>query len=97
MLYLPARVSLTILTRSGTAYGDRLLPQPVFCFRLSWTIASLFSLASTNWQHELADLQVVSASITAEESPGVTTCYQSPVRLRFYRLSFQRQDFGQRP
>ncbi len=58
---------------------------------------SFSALASTNWQHELANLRVVSASITTEESPGVTICYQSPVRLRFYRLSLQRQDLSQRP
>jgi len=49
---------------------------------------SFFSLASTNWQHELADLEVASVRITADGRKGGASCYQSPVRLRFYRLDF---------
>jgi hypothetical protein len=41
-------------------------------------------------------LEVASPLITADGGRGVASCYQSPVRLRFYRLDFQRQDLGQR-
>jgi hypothetical protein len=56
---------------------------------------SFSSLASTNWQHELADLEVASARIAADGGKAVEGGYQSAVRLRFYRLEFQRQDLGQ--
>jgi hypothetical protein len=99
MLYRPTRVSLTVFTRSGRAYSGRLLtPLARAGFLLSPLVEnrqSFSALASTNWQHELADLEVVSASITAEEGPGVASCYRSPVRLRFFRLDFPRQGLGQ--
>jgi hypothetical protein len=58
---------------------------------------SFFALASTNWQHELADREVTSARITADDGKEIASHYQSPpVRVRFYRLDFQRQDLGQR-
>jgi hypothetical protein len=53
----------------------------------------LFALASTNWQQELAGLEVASVRITADGGKEAASCYQSPVRLRFYRLDFQRQDW----
>jgi hypothetical protein len=57
---------------------------------------SFFALASTNWQHELAGLEVASVRITTDGGKAAASCYQSPpVRLRFYRLDFQRQDLGQ--
>ena len=100
MLYRPTRVSLTVFTRSGKAYSGRIITAMARGgFLLSPLVEnrqSFSALASTSWQHELADLEVVSASITAEEGPGVASCYQSPVRLRFYRLDFPRQDLGQR-
>jgi hypothetical protein len=55
---------------------------------------SFFSLASTNWQRDLADLEVASALISADGGGGVASGYQSPMRLRFYRLNFQRQDLS---
>jgi ribosomal protein L25 (general stress protein Ctc) len=57
---------------------------------------SFSALASTNWEHELADLDVTSARITADGGTAVASYYQSsPVRVRFYHLDFQRQDLGQ--
>jgi hypothetical protein len=101
MLYRPTRVSLTVFTRSGRTYGGRLLTSTARAgFLLSPVVEnrqSFSALASANWQHELADLEVASARITADGERGVASCYQSPVRLRFYRLDFQRQDLGQRP
>jgi hypothetical protein len=100
MLYRPPRVSLALFTRSGRAYGGRLLPAEARAgFLLSPVVEnrqSFFALASTNWQHELADLEVASARITTDGGSAVASRYQSPpVRARFYRLDFQRQDLGQ--
>ena len=100
MLYRPPRVSLTLFTRSGRTYGGRLLTAVARAgFLLSPAVEnrqSFFALASTNWQHELADLEVTSARITTDGGRGVTSQYKSPVRVRFYRLDFQRQDLSQR-
>jgi hypothetical protein len=100
MLYRPPRVALNIVTRSGRTYSGRLLPAVARAgFLLSPVVEnreSFFALASTNWQHELADLEVTSARITTDGGRGVTSQYKSPVRVRFYRLDFQRQDLSQR-
>jgi hypothetical protein len=94
-LYRPPRVSLTLFTRSGkTVSGDLLTATARSGFLLSPVVGnrqSFSALTSTNWQHELADLEVVSVSIT-----GGGSHYQSPVRLQFYRLDFPRQDLGRR-
>ena len=99
MLYRPPRVWLTVVARGGM-YSGRLLPAEARAgFLLSPVVEnrqSFFALASTNWQHELADLEVTSASITTDGGRGVTSQYKSPVRVRFYRLDFQRQDLSQR-
>jgi hypothetical protein len=99
MVYRPTRVFLTVFTRSGRAYAGRLIPAMARAgFLLSPLVEnhqSFSSLASTNWQHELADLEVASARIAADGGKGVEGGYQSAVRLRFYRLEFQRQDLGQ--
>jgi hypothetical protein len=97
MLYRPPRVSLILSNRSGGVYSSRLLPAEARAgFLLSPVVAdrqSFFALASTNWQHELANLEVASARITAEGGREVASHYQSPpVRVRFYRLDFQRQE-----
>lgn len=101
MLYRPTRVSLTVSTRSGRTYSGRLLTSTARAgFLLSPVVEnrqSFSGLASTNWQHELADLEGASARITADSGTGVASYYQSPIRLRFYRLDFQHQDLGQRP
>jgi len=95
MVYRPTRVFLTVFTRSGRAYAGRLIPAMARAgFLLSPFVEnrqSFSSLASTNWQHELADLEVASARIAADGGKGVEGGYQSAVRLRFYRLEFQRQ------
>ena len=101
MLYRPPRVSLTVFTRSGKAYGGRMITATARGgFLLSPFIEnrqSFFSLASTNWQHELADLEMTSARITTDGGREVARQYKSPpVRVGFYRLDFQRQDLGQR-
>ena len=100
-LYRPQPVSLSLVTRSGRAFGGRLLPAVARAgFLLSPVVEnrqSFFALASTNWQHELADLEVTSARVTTDVGRGEASQYKSPLRVRFYRLDFQRQDLGQRP
>src|SRR5439155_18902653 len=100
MLYRPPRVSLALVSRNGRAYGGRLLPGEARAgFLISPVVEnrqSFFALGSTNWQHEMADLEVASARITADGWSRVANRYQSPpVRVRFYRLDFQRQDLNQ--
>ena len=100
MLYRPAGVSLSVSTRSGRGYSGRLLSAVARTgFLLSPVIEnrqSFFALASTNWQHELAHLEVTSARITTDGGRGVASQYKSPpVRVRFYRLDFPRQDLAQ--
>jgi DNA-binding beta-propeller fold protein YncE len=99
ILYRPTRVSLTLFTRSGKTYDGRLITATARSgFLLSPVVEnshSFFALASTNWQHELAGLEVTSALITTDG--GGTKCYQSPVQLHFYRLDFQRQDLSHLP
>jgi hypothetical protein len=115
MVYRPPRVLIRLFTRSGRVHGGRLLPAEARAgFLLSPVVEnrqSFFALASTNWQHELAGLEVTSARISTDRGrrvgqvnmPPITdqlivaSRYQSPpVRVRFYRLDFQRQDLGQR-
>jgi len=100
MLYRPPRASLTVLTRNGRAYGGRLVPGEARAgFLLSPVVEnrqSFFALASTNWQRELADLEVASVRISVVGGAEIANRYQSPpVRVRFYCLDFQRQDLGQ--
>jgi hypothetical protein len=114
MVYRPPRVLIRLFTRSGRVHGGRLLPAEARAgFLLSPVVEnrqSFFALASTNWLHELAGLEVTSARISTDRGrrvgqvnmPPITdqlivaSRYQSPpVRVRFYRLDFQRQDLGQ--
>jgi len=100
MLYRPPHLSLTVLTRNGRGYGGRLVPGEARAgFLLSPVVEnrqSFFALASTNWQRELADLEVASVRISVVGGAEIANRYQSPpVRVRFYRLDFQRQDLGQ--
>ena len=100
MFYRPPRVWLTVVTRSERMegmYSGRLLPAEARAgFLLSPVVEnreSFFALASTNWQHELANREVASARITADDGKEIASHYQSPpVRVRFYRLDFQRQE-----
>ena len=98
MLYRPSRVWLTVVARGGV-YSGRLLPAEARAgFLLSPLVdngQSFFALASTNWQPELADREVASARVTADD--GKPSHYQSPpVRMHFYRLGFERQTLDQR-
>jgi hypothetical protein len=97
---MPQPVSLSLFTGSGRTYSGRLLPAEGRAgFLLSPVVEirqSFFALASTDWQHELADLEAAPARVTIGGEREVASRYQSPpVRIRFYRLDFQRQDLGQ--
>ena len=100
MFYRPPRVWLTVVTRSEGMegmYSGRLLPAEARAgFLLSPVVEnreSFFALASKNWQHELAGREVASARITADNGKEIASHYQSPpVRVRFYRLDFQRHE-----
>jgi hypothetical protein len=98
---MPQPVSLSLFTRTGRTYSGRLLPAEGRAgFLLSPVVEnwqSFFALAPTNWQHELAGIEVVSARITIDGERAVASRYQSPpVRVRFYRSDFQRQDLGEK-
>ena len=96
-LYRPPPVGLTVVC-TGRTYRGRLVPAEARAgFLLSPVVEnrqSFFALASTNWQHELADHEVASVRITADGGKQVERCYQPAVRFRFYRLEFQRQTLG---
>jgi hypothetical protein len=96
MLYRPSRVWLTVVC-SGGMYSGRLLPAEARAgFLLSPLVdngESFFALAATNWQYALADRDVASARISTD---GAGQYRSPPVRVRFYRLDFQRQDMDQR-
>jgi len=100
MLYRPSPVWLTVVARGGM-YSGRLIPAEARAgFLLSPLVdngQSFFALASTNWQPELADREVASARVTADGGKEIPSHYQSPpVRVRFYRLDFERQTLDQK-
>jgi hypothetical protein len=99
MLYRPSPVWLTVVARGGE-YRGRLVPGEARAgFLLSPLVdngQSFFALASTNWQQELQDREVTSARVTADDAQEISSHYQSPpVRMRFYRLDFERQTLDQ--
>ena len=101
MLYRPPPVSLTVVIGSEGMYSGRLIPAEARAgFLLSPLVdngQSFFALASTNWQPELADREVASARVTADGGKEIPSHYQSPpVRVRFYRLDFERQTLDQK-
>jgi hypothetical protein len=100
VLYRPAPVLLTLFTRSRRTYVGRLLPAEARAgFLLSPFVdnrQSFFALASTNWQRELADLEVASVRITANDGKEIASHYQSAVHLHFYRLDFQRPESAEK-
>jgi hypothetical protein len=95
-LYKPPVVMLAVSFQDHTQRLFRLVPGMAGGgFLLSPLIAdtrSFAALASTG-RKDLAGLEVVSITITADTGSGSTRCYQSPMPVRFYRLDFPRQDF----
>jgi hypothetical protein len=94
-LYKPPELMLIVSLQDRTQRRFRLVPGVAGGgFLLSPLIAdnrSFAALASTGWQ-DLAGLEVVSMTISADTGSGSTPCYQSPMSVRFYHLDFPRQD-----
>ena len=95
-LYKPPVLMLTVSLPDHTERRYRIVPGMAGGgFLLSPLIAdnrSFAALACTGRQ-ELAGLEVVSMTISADTGSESTRCYQSLMAVRFYRLDFPRQDF----
>jgi hypothetical protein len=95
-LYKPAIVGLTVFLRNGEHFYYRLIPGMAQSgFLLSPLIKdkkSFVALASSHGGRSLSDLEVVSVLISAATKSRSTVCYQSPMRLRCFRLDFPRQN-----
>ena len=95
-LYKPPLLMLIVSLQDHTQRRFRLVPGMARGgFLLSPLIAdnrSFAALASTGLQ-ELAGLEVVSMTLSADTGSGSTCCYQSPMSVRFYRLDFPLQDY----
>jgi hypothetical protein len=97
-LYKPAILRLMVSLRDGRQIYFRLVPgEARGGFILSPLIgdkASFVSLASTDGWSNLSGLEVTAITISAATKSGSTLCYESPVKLRLYRLDFPRQDLN---
>ena len=95
-LYKPPVLMLTVSLQDHTQRRFRLVPGMAGGgFLLSPMIAdnrSFAALASIG-RRDLAGLEVVSMTISADTGSGSTRCYQSPMPVRFYRLDYPLQDF----
>lgn len=95
-LYKPPIVRLMVSLRDGRQLYFRLVPgEARGGFILSPLIGdkeSFVSLAATEGWRDLAGLEVTAMTISAATKSGSTLCYQSPVKLRLYRLDYPRQD-----
>jgi hypothetical protein len=94
-LYKPPELMLTVSLKDHKQRRFRLVPGMAGGgFLLSPLIADNRSFAAlASRQGELAGLEVVSMTISADTGSGATHCYQSPMPVRFYRLDFPLQDF----
>jgi hypothetical protein len=96
-LYKPPVLELTVSLRDHGQQDFRLVPAMARGgFLLSPVIGNTraFSeLAGTNGPCDLAGREVMSMTLSADTRSRSTVCYQSPMRIRFYRLDFPRQDF----
>jgi hypothetical protein len=99
MLYKPPPLSLTIYLRDGREGDFRLVPGMARSgFLLSPFIGdprSFALLAARDGLRALANMDVDSIIISVANDSGGTACYQSPIRLRLYRLDYPRQDLRQ--
>jgi hypothetical protein len=95
-IYKPAILRLKISLRDGEQLYFRLVPGMARGgFLLSPLIADKKSfawLAAADGWRNLSGFEVTSMSISAATSSGSTLCYQRTIKLRLYRLDFQRQD-----
>jgi hypothetical protein len=97
-LYKPALLRLMVSLRDGRQIYFRLVPgEARGGFILSPLISdkkSFVSLASTDGWSNLSGLEVTAITISAATKSGSTLCYQSPVKLRLYRLDYPRQELN---
>ncbi len=93
--YKPPNLTLKVTLRDGQKKEFRLIPGMAAAgFILSPFIGdekSFVLLATGDGMNTLARLEVTSLTISAANESGETDCYQSPMRLRFYRLLYPRQ------
>jgi hypothetical protein len=94
-LYKPPLLWLTVLLKNGAQHRFRLVPgQAAGGFLLSPLIAdtkSFAALAGVDWRQDLAGLEVEAMTISADTDSGSTSCYQSPMAVRFYQLEYPLQ------
>ena len=94
--YKPAILRLMVSLRDGRQIYFILVPgEARGGFILSPLISdkkTFVSLASTDGWNKLSGLEVTAITISAATKSGSTLCYESPVKLRLYRLDFPRQD-----
>jgi hypothetical protein len=88
--YRPPILRLMVSLRDGRQLYFRLVPGMARGgFLLSPLIgdkAAFVSLASADGRRDLSGLEITSMTISAATKSGSTICYQSPVKLRLYRL-----------
>ncbi len=98
IFYKPVILRLMVSLRDGRQIYFRLVPgEARGGFILSPLIgdkASFVSLASTDGWSKLSGLEVTAITISAATKSGSTLCYESPVKLRLYRLDYPRQDLN---
>jgi hypothetical protein len=98
-LYKPPILTLAVSLRNGQQLYFRLVPGIARSgFLLSPLIKdspSFVSLADREEGRNLSGLEVTSVAVFALTESGSTICYQSPMRLRCYRLEFPGQDLPQ--
>ncbi|MEJ0090749.1 MAG: hypothetical protein WDM80_13525 [Limisphaerales bacterium] len=97
-LYKPPALSLKVSLRDGRQGEFRLVPGMARSgFLLSPYIYNnelFIVLAAGAGPNELTNLEVTSLSVSAANESGETTCYQSLVCVRLYRLDYPRQDMS---
>jgi hypothetical protein len=92
-LYKPPTLALAVFLQDGQRLYFRLVPGMARSgFLLSPLIndnTSFVALATHDWR-SLTDAAVTSITVYALTRSGTTVCYQSPMRLRLYRLEYPR-------
>jgi hypothetical protein len=96
IFYKPPILTLAVSLRDGRQRCFRLVPGLVRGgFLLSPLIddsASFIALASRDGWRGLINCEITSFTVYALTQSGSTICYQSPMRLRLYRLDYPRLD-----
>lgn len=93
-LYKPPILTMKVTLHDGQQKAFRLIPGMARAgFILSPLIGdekSFIHLATRDGMRALAGLELASFTISAADESGGTACYQSPMRLRLYRLQYPR-------